>query len=111
MPARLHACTPAPRALPLRASTASSSMSISSSRGSLISFSDRNSYSHADGAEDAIRGRGWLRGHSEEEEENDASETPAPADDEEAEGDGDDDSVDEGLVMRGLKRDEESWLA
>ncbi|KAI5865519.1 nitrogen metabolite repression--responsible protein [Durotheca rogersii] len=25
--------------------------------------------------------------------------------------DGDDDSVDEGLIMRGLKRDEESWLA
>lgn len=27
------------------------------------------------------------------------------------EDDGDDDSIDEGLVMRGLKRDEEAWLA
>jgi hypothetical protein len=27
------------------------------------------------------------------------------------EGDGDDESIDEGLVMRGLKRDEEDWLA
>jgi len=29
----------------------------------------------------------------------------------EGKGDGDDESVDEGLVMRGLKRDEEDWLA
>ncbi|CAJ2508185.1 Uu.00g093710.m01.CDS01 [Anthostomella pinea] len=37
--------------------------------------------------------------------------TTIPEGNEDGEHDGDDDSVDEGLVMRGLKRDEEAWLA
>ncbi|KAI0157709.1 NmrA-like family protein [Xylariaceae sp. FL1272] len=63
--------------------------------------------------EEEANGKTWMFDDEQGEYYDAAYPSPAPEPTENglSEGEGDDSSVDEGLIMRGLKRDEEDWLA